>query len=104
LATSARTGEGIESLWSCLLGAAGREELHRVAAMGVLLNARHQRKLMKCRGDLTHLQSQLQEGSLGDEVVATLLAAILAELGEISGREFTENLLDEIFSRFCIGK
>ena len=38
------------------------------------------------------------------KVVASLLASILAELGEISGRVFTESLLDDVFSQFCVGK
>ena len=36
--------------------------------------------------------------------VATWLGGVLRELGEISGRVYSEKLLGEIFGRFCVGK
>ena len=39
-----------------------------------------------------------------DEVIATLLGSTLSRLGEVTGRVFTERLLDEVFQRFCVGK
>ena len=44
------------------------------------------------------------EAAPGSEVAGTLLASLLARLGEISGRVFTEQMLDSIFKRFCVGK
>jgi tRNA modification GTPase len=38
------------------------------------------------------------------EVLALELRAALDELGAIVGAVFTDDLLDRIFSRFCIGK
>ena len=40
----------------------------------------------------------------GTEVTGTILASILGRLGEISGRVFTEHLLETVFSKFCVGK
>jgi tRNA modification GTPase len=41
---------------------------------------------------------------LGMEFVAADLRSALAALGGISGRASDEDLLDRIFSRFCLGK
>ena len=41
---------------------------------------------------------------LGMEFVAADLRAALAALGGISGRASDEDLLDRVFSRFCLGK
>ena len=35
---------------------------------------------------------------------AELVASALSALSEITGREYSEELLDLIFSRFCVGK
>ncbi len=43
-------------------------------------------------------------GELPDEVVAARLRAALHELGEITGETATEELLERIFERFCVGK
>ena len=59
-----------------------------------------------------HLQRTLQhlhEASTSvarrqHELVALELREALAELGDLTGAVFTDDLLDRIFSRFCIGK
>ena len=40
----------------------------------------------------------------GEELVAFELRRSLEALGEIAGVVYTDDLLDRIFSRFCIGK
>ena len=102
--TSAKTGAGIELLWQKLLELAREERLRTAVSMGVVMNARHQRKLVQCATQLSSLRNDLVREHPGEEVVATLLAGILADLGEVSGRIFTESLLDSVFSRFCVGK
>jgi tRNA modification GTPase len=102
--TSTVTGIGLDLLWKKLGEAAGREKMRQVAAMGVMLNHRHQLKLIQCRDCLTELVGEIEKTAPGEEVVASILATVLADLGEISGRVYTEQLLDDIFSRFCVGK
>jgi tRNA modification GTPase len=104
LPTSAVKGWGLEELWLRIQETVDRERMRQVAAMGVFLNDRHRDKLGRCEDQLRELQDLLQSGDPGQEVIATLLATTLAELGEVSGRVFTENLLDDVFSRFCVGK
>jgi tRNA modification GTPase len=40
----------------------------------------------------------------GDELVAAEVRTALEELGKIVGAVYTEDVLDRIFGRFCIGK
>ena len=107
LLTSAATGEGIVALRDALLEAARAGEMREAASLGVAWNRRHRHKLAACRDDLRELRDLVGEGSESDapaEVLASMLAATLAGLGEITGRVFTEELLDVVFDKFCVGK
>jgi tRNA modification GTPase len=44
------------------------------------------------------------EGNAGDEVVAAEIRLALEELGLVVGAVYTDDILDRVFSRFCIGK
>ena len=102
--TSARDGRGLEKLWSLMHDSVRRHRLDDAVAMGVILNERHRHRLGRCAVELAELRDLAMQQGTGSEVVGTMLAAILARLGEISGREFSEQLLDNVFSRFCVGK
>jgi len=102
--TSAVSGQGVEELWTRILGVVETQKIAEATSLGVLLNSRHQNKLMRCFEELTELGQVLAQRQPGDEVVASILGLVLAELGEISGRVFNESLLESIFSRFCVGK
>ncbi len=45
-----------------------------------------------------------REEQAGEELVAAELHVVLDELGKVSGAVTTDDVLDRIFSRFCIGK
>ncbi|MES2789897.1 MAG: tRNA uridine-5-carboxymethylaminomethyl(34) synthesis GTPase MnmE [Planctomycetota bacterium] len=64
----------------------------------------------RCRDSLEHAIAALSraadlaaEGG-GDEFLATDVREALDELGRITGALYTDDLLDRIFSKFCIGK
>ena len=64
----------------------------------------------RCRASLQEAMTALDEArtaaaaGAGDELVAMELRAALEELGQVAGSVCTNDLLDRIFSRFCIGK
>jgi tRNA modification GTPase len=104
VATSSVTRAGLDELWHRIEREAGAADLHGAAARGVLLNARHQARLRACRGHLADLAASLRAGPVTTDIVASSLRLAVLELDEISGRVFTEQLLADIFGRFCVGK
>lgn len=66
-------------------------------------NARHKDILQKVKASLGHAIETLEKG-LSDEWAAGDVRAALQGLGELTGEVFHEEILDSIFSRFCIGK
>jgi tRNA modification GTPase len=94
---SAKTGAGIEILKDAILDAVGWEP---ETGATFLARERHLHALQRAsyhlmRGEAIYLQLELfaEELRLAQEA-----------LGEITGKYTTEELLGEIFSRFCVGK
>ena len=59
--------------------------------------------LTEARNALSQVQDTI-ENQLPLDFWTIDLRAAIAALGQITGDEITESMLDEIFSRFCIGK
>lgn len=64
----------------------------------------------RCCGSLAAARAALQQAreaqsaGLGDDLVSAEIREALNHLGEIVGAVYTDDLLDRIFSKFCIGK
>ena len=101
---SSLDGRGMGALWSALEKAVDGFGMREAMTLGVILNERHLFRLEECRREIADLLEELDTGSPGDEVVGSLLSSILGQLGEISGRVFSEQVLETIFRRFCVGK
>jgi tRNA modification GTPase len=69
----------------------------------VVVNQRHRAHLAKALEAVRRGQQALQAGAGGDTLSLDLRTA-LHELGAITGEITNEDVLDQIFSRFCIGK
>jgi tRNA modification GTPase len=99
---SALTGEGIDDL---------RKAIHRLVLEGhldmmsthVVPNLRHREALSEAADFFRSAARNTEEG-LPTEIVATDLHSGLEALGEIIGATTTEDVLDKIFSQFCLGK
>jgi tRNA modification GTPase len=104
LCVSSVTGQGLPELWAAIDLAVRGFRLAEAVTMGVVLNERHLHKLAACRSDLEILIHELESLAPGDEVTGTMLSSILGQLGEVSGRVFSEQLLESVFQRFCVGK
>ena len=69
----------------------------------VMINSRHQDALSRARAATQQAADALQVDVTLDLVAMDLRIAVNA-VGEIVGKTATEDLLDSIFSQFCIGK
>jgi tRNA modification GTPase len=99
---SARDGTGIEELKRRMRA----EVLHHKeidTGQVMITSTRHRDALEKARHHVEEALRALEGGMTGDFLAIDLRAA-LGELGTITGEITTEDLLDSIFSRFCIGK
>ena len=98
-AISAQTGAGIPELIEALSGivqmAAGSAETMAIT------QGRHRKQIETC---LDALQSIGLSNSLPAELAAEQLRIAADALGRIVGRIDPEDVLDQVFARFCIGK
>ena len=102
LCVSARTGEGLDALRAELLARAGWQA---AAAEGVFIaRARHLHALQRAREHLLAAQAQAAARDAALDLLAEELRLAHRALGEITGQFSADDLLGEIFSRFCIGK
>jgi len=102
ISISARTREGIKGLEDALyqkIWDTGIDLTENV----LITRMRHEETLRKA-GEALQGISHAVENSLPLEFIAADLRSALDILGEITGDNFTEDLLDQIFREFCIGK
>jgi len=102
LETSLLSGNGVAEL-----GLVISEKLGDVssAPAHAVISERHRDLLVAARGELSAACEKLSGKE--DETVALAaehLRSALEQLGQVTGRTYHDELLDNIFSRFCIGK
>ncbi len=98
---SAKTGEGLDSVDSTL-----RRLFDGGATLydgSVLTNERQAGAIRRTMDAVRNALSGLKDGVTHDAVLAELERA-LASVGELTGRRVREEIIDEIFARFCVGK
>ena len=100
--TAAAENQGIDRLEMAILQ---KVQLGKVQAadMDFAINQRQAAVLVKAKESLEQVQVTIEQDFPLDFWTIDLRDAIYA-LGQITGEEVTESVLDRIFSRFCIGK
>jgi tRNA modification GTPase len=98
---SVQTGEGIDSLLAFIKDQLDEKVLP--SSNPVFTRERHRKALIESADHLSRFL-KARENSLDVELAAEDLRIAAVELGSITGRIDVEDLLDEIFSSFCIGK
>ncbi|KAL6753434.1 hypothetical protein V8C86DRAFT_3028768 [Haematococcus lacustris] len=100
--TSAHTGRGLDQLDKALLALAGAPQLANGAASWAV-NERQAEALLRAHEALMKVSESMQ-AALPIDFWTIDLRNVLIALGEVSGDEVTEEVLDNVFSRFCLGK
>ena len=100
--TSALTGEGIDDLRAVILDIVVGSDQDRTSS-DTVPNLRHKRALEEASGFFKKAIENTKQ-DLPLEIIAVDLNSGLEALGEIIGETTNEDLLDKIFSQFCLGK
>ncbi|MBE9239195.1 tRNA uridine-5-carboxymethylaminomethyl(34) synthesis GTPase MnmE [Anabaena aphanizomenioides LEGE 00250] len=100
--TAAAKSQGIDDLEMAILDVVKMGNVE-AADLDLAINQRQAAALTKAKIDLVRVQETIKDQLPLDFWTIDLRGAIYA-LGEITGEEVTESVLDRIFSRFCIGK
>ena len=94
------TGEGADSLAVRIAELFGLGQLDADNAV-IVTNMRHELAL---RSAISALESAASSHGLPEDIVAIELDTAAAAIGEITGRTLLEDVVDRIFSEFCLGK
>lgn len=95
---SCKTGQGIETLKQMLVRPVSQAQ----TAEGLLIsNLRHYESLLRAQTELEEARLKVQEGG---EVLAEHIRAALKNLQQLVGEVTPDDILEIIFSQFCVGK
>ncbi len=98
---SAKTGEGIRTLVAALARSVDATAAYRGEA--IVTNQRHYHALCEALTALDAALDGLQHG-LTSELLSEDIRAAINHLGEITGEITSDDILQNIFSKFCVGK
>jgi tRNA modification GTPase len=99
---SAATGEGIDELWSAIRNTISNQHTD-LSDDFVLTSSRQNEAILKAIETL-HRACDALEKNVPHEMVLLDLYESLSALDELTGEIVTDDILDRIFSTFCIGK
>lgn len=100
LFVSAKRNENINLITERLLNSVN---LHKIADQTIVYNLRHFEALSKAAIAIENVREGFKN-NLSSDLIATDIRQALHYLGTITGEVTNEEILENIFSRFCIGK
>ena len=99
---SALKREGIEDLYKKINDLFNFNQIN-IDTDIVITNERHKKQIQSAINNLNKAKESLNL-NMPIDIVAISLKNVLENLGEITGEEASEEIINEIFSRFCLGK
>ncbi len=100
---SAKRGAGMEELRKAMVASVHGAEVHLLERSVGVTTERHKNALDRAVAKLRHAWEEVDSGR-SNEFIAVDLRGAADDLGEIVGAVTSEDLLNNIFSKFCIGK
>lgn len=98
---SAKNGDGLEELKKALVKT--QKDLSLESDQTVVTNLRHYNALKEAEGALVDVRKSISSGA-GSDLLAEDLRRAITHLGSITGEITSDEILGNIFSRYCIGK
>ena len=99
---SALNGEGLEKLYNLISKMFSLEEIN-VDNDVIVTNLRHKNLISKAIENVKKAKNTVQE-NMPIDIIAIFVKDILEDLGNITGEVVTDDIINEIFSKFCLGK
>ncbi|MBU8922381.1 MAG: tRNA uridine-5-carboxymethylaminomethyl(34) synthesis GTPase MnmE [Bacteroidales bacterium] len=103
IAVSALGGEGLADLRSAIFGRTVGGDISKLEKERIALNTRQSNALKDVSAALARMEKEI-ERKAGPEIVSMELREAIDACGKVTGRSVSQDLLDTVFSRFCIGK
>ena len=99
---STKTRTGVEKLYKEI---SNQFKLNEIANDGetIVTNVRHKNIILNARKNVTMARDTIKN-NMPIDIISTNLKEVLEELGKITGETVTEDVINEIFSKFCLGK
>jgi len=107
ISVSAKTGEGLAELYSVIISMVSQQIAFfddPSAASDASLGTARQKKLVDASCSALEEALALTESDSPLDLIAPLLREAVNLLGEITGEVSTADILEEMFSKFCVGK
>lgn len=99
ISVSALTGDGLADLLRAIEG-----QINAGGDLPPTLFDRHYSVLREVRHLLADAREAIENPALPDDLAAVTLRAAMRHLGELTGDTASADVLEQIFSQFCIGK
>ena len=99
---SAKTGQNLEELYKTI------SEMYRINEIeindgDILTNIRHKNQIDEAIRSIEEVKSTI-ENHMPVDIIEIYLKQVLMDLGKITGDDISEDIINEIFSKFCLGK
>lgn len=99
---SALNGSGLEELYSLISKMFGLDQLNLDNEL-IITNLRHKNLISKSIKSLEKARDTVRE-NMPIDIISIFIKDILEDLGKITGEFVTDDIINEIFSKFCLGK
>ena len=102
LKISAKNGEGIENLTKLIEEMYGKNEIKMNDGI-IITNIRHKNQIDKAIKSVEEAINSV-ENNFPIDIISIPIKQILIDLSAITGEDVSEDIINEIFSKFCLGK
>ena len=102
LKISALNGNGLEELYSLIAKMFSLNEIN-IDNDVIITNLRHKNLISKAIENVKEARKTVKE-NMPIDIIAIFVKDILEDLGNITGEFVTDDIINEIFSKFCLGK
>jgi len=104
ISVSAKTGSGLQQLLAAIDNSLDTQHGEIIPDLPILTRARHRKAIGTARSELEGFKQAWQEEKLPATIAAVHLRTAVNALEELIGAVDIEDVLDRVFSSFCVGK